>query len=337
MASQKTAVIIGLSSQDGSYLADLLLEKGYNVVGTIRRTSGTKPPENIEHLLGKVTIEAADLLDYESLARVIREHKPDEVYNIAAQSVPADSWTHPYYTGEITGLGVVRVLEAVRHYAPDAKFYQATSREILGNIEADSADENTPFDANNPYGIAKAYAHMMTRCYRESFGMFACAGILFNHESPRRGLHFVTRKITAGVACIKNNVKNPPINELGQPLISKDGKLHMGNLDAMRDWGYAKEYVEAMWLMLQQDEPKDYVIGTNTQYSVRDACRIAFEHVGLNWEDYVVTNDKLLRPTEIKDLQGDYSKAEKELGWKPKTSFEDLIKLMVDEDLKKFK
>lgn len=337
MTSQKTAVIIGLSSQDGSYLADLLLEKGYKVVGTIRRTSGTNPPENIEHLLGKVTIEAADLLDYESLARVIREYKPDEVYNIAAQSVPADSWTHPYYTGEITGLGVVRVLEAVRQYAPEARFYQATSREILGNIEADSADENTPFDANNPYGIAKAYAHMMTRCYRESFGMFACAGILFNHESPRRGLHFVTRKITAGVACIKNNVKNPPINELGEPLISTDGKLHMGNLDAMRDWGYAKEYVEAMWLMLQQDKPEDFVIGTNTQYSVRDACRIAFEHVGLNWEDYIVTNDKLLRPTEIKDLQGDYSKAEKVLGWSPKTSFEDLIKLMVDEDLKKFK
>ena len=337
MTSQKTAVIIGLSSQDGSYLADLLLEKGYKVVGTIRRTSGTNPPENIEHLLGKVTIEAADLLDYESLARVIREYKPDEVYNIAAQSVPADSWTHPYYTGEITGLGVVRVLEAVRQYAPEARFYQATSREILGNIEADSADENTPFDANNPYGIAKAYAHMMTRCYRESFGMFACAGILFNHESPRRGLHFVTRKITAGVACIKNNVKNPPINELGEPLISTDGKLHMGNLDAMRDWGYAKEYVEAMWLMLQQDKPEDFVIGTNSQYSVRDACRIAFEHVGLNWEDYVVTNDKLLRPTEIKDLQGDYSKAEKVLGWSPKTSFEDLIKLMVDEDLKKFK
>lgn len=332
----KTAVIFGVSSQDGSYLADLLFEKGYKVVGTIRRsTNFTK--ENIEHLLGKIVIEFADLLDQTSIENVIKKHTPDEVYNIAAQSVPHDAWTHPFYTGEITALGPVRVLEAVRSFAPEAKVYQATSREIFGNIEAESANEKTAFDANNPYGIAKAYAHMMTRCYRESYGMFACGGILFNHESPRRGLHFVTRKITAGVACIKNGVKNPPINELGEPLIDSNGKLHLGLLDAKRDWGYAKEYVEAMWLMLQQSSPKDFVIGTNTTNSVKDACKVAFEAAGLNWEDHVVSNEKLLRPTEIKELKGDFSLAKSELGWEPKTSFEDLIKIMVESDLKRFK
>lgn len=332
----KKAVIIGVSSQDGSYLADLLLEKGYDVIGTIRRTSNISHP-NIEHLYGKIRIESADLLDYASIEHVIRKYQPDEVYNIAAQSVPADSWSHPIYTGEITALGPVRVFEAVHKFVPHARVYQATSREILGNIEADSANEQTPIDANNPYGIAKAYAHMMIRCYRESYNMFACGGVLFNHESPRRGLHFVTRKITAGVACIKNDVKKPPLNEIGEPLVDDNGKLHMGFLDAQRDFGYAKEYVEAMWLMLQNDTPKDYVIGTNTSYSIRDVCRVAFEHVGLNWEDYVVTNEKLIRPTEIKVLKGDYSLAKKELGWEPKTSFKELIELMVDADLKRFK
>lgn len=332
----KKALIIGLSSQDGSYLADLLLEKGYEVIGTIRRSTNIIQ-ENIVHLYGKVTIEAADLTDIESLIHVIKKHQPDEVYNIAAQSVPADSWTQPFYTGEVTALGPVRVLEAVRHFAPHAKVYQATSREIYGNVEAESATESCPPDANNPYGIAKAYAYMMVRCYRESYGMFACQGILFNHESPRRSLHFVTRKITAAAACIKNGCKNIPMNELGEPLVDKDGKLHLGLLDAQRDWGYAKEYVEAMWLMLQQDKPEDYVIGTNTTHSVKDVCKIAFEHVGLNWEDYVISNEKLMRPTEIKELKGDYSKAKKDLGWEPKTSFEDLIKLMTDADLQRFK
>lgn len=332
----KSALIIGVSSQDGSYLADLLLSKSYKVTGTIRRTTSIDK-DNIKHLLGKINIVAADLLDEESIIQAIKSSKPDEIYNIAAQSVPADSWTHPFYTAEITGLGVVRVLEAAKHFAPNAKIYQATSREVFGNIEAESATEKTPLDANNPYGIAKAYAHMMVRCYRESYNMFSCGGILFNHESPRRSLHFVTRKITAGVAIIKNGVKNPPLNELGEPLVDKNGKLHMGLLEAKRDWGYAKEYVEAMWLMLQQKSPKDYVIGTNTTQTVKEACQIAFAHVGLNWEDHVITNEKLLRPTEIKELKGDYSLAKKELGWEPKTSFEDLIKLMVDEDLKKFK
>ncbi|MBI2593169.1 GDP-mannose 4,6-dehydratase [Candidatus Daviesbacteria bacterium] len=332
----KTAVIIGVSSQDGSYLADLLLEKGYKVVGTLRRsTNFTK--DNIEHLLGKIVVEFADLLDQVSIEGVIRKHNPDEVYNIAAQSVPGDAWTHPFYTGEITALGPIRVIEAVRSFAPKAKVYQATSREIFGNIEAESATEETCFDANNPYGIAKTYAHMMTRCYRESYNMFSCGGILFNHESPRRGLHFVTRKITAGASCIKNKVKKPPINEVGEPLVDSEGKLHLGLLDAKRDWGYAKEYVEAMWLMLQQETPKDYVIGTNTTHSVKEVCQIAFEAVGLNWEDHVISNEKLLRPTEIKELKGDYSLAKKDLGWEPKTSFEGLIKLMVQSDLQKFK
>lgn len=332
----KTALIIGVSSQDGSYLADLLLEKGYKVVGTIRRTTSFHK-ENIAHLLGKITLEAADLVDSESINQLVDKYKPDEVYNIAAQSVPADSWSHPFYTAEVTALGIVRVLEAVRHFAPKAKVYQATSREIFGNIEAESANESTPIDGNNPYGIAKAYAHMMVKCYRESYDMFVVGGILFNHESPRRSLHFVTRKITAGVACIKNNVKNPPVNELGEPLVDSEGKLRMGLLDAKRDWGYAKEYVEAMWLMMQQKSPKDYIIGTNTTHTVKEVCKVAFDHVGLNWEEHVISNEKLLRPTEIKELKGDYSLAKKELGWQPQTSFEDLIKLMVDADLKRFK
>lgn len=331
----KKALIIGVSSQDGSYLADLLLEKGYEVVGTIRRSTNYHH-ENIAHLYGKIKIAAADLTDPYSLEVVVKESQPDEIYNMAAQSVPADSWSHPMYTGEVTALGPVRVFEAARKFAPNARIYQATSREILGNIAADSANESTPIDANNPYGIAKAYAHMMINCYKESYGMFICGGILFNHESPRRSLHFVTRKITAGVACIANKVGQPPINEAGNPIIGADGKLHMGDISNMRDWGYAKEYVEAMWLMLQQDEAKNYVIGTNTSHSVKDALQIAFDHVGLNWEDYVVQDKQLFRPTEIKELKGDYSAAKAELGWEPRTSFEDLIKLMVDADLKRF-
>lgn len=333
---QKTALIIGISSQDGSYLADLLLEKGYHVVGTIRRTSTYEKP-NITHLIGKVTIEAADLIDQVSIERVVREYMPDEVYNPAAQSVPGDSWTHPIYTGEVTAFGPVRVMEAIRLHCPTARFYQATTREILGNIEAELANESTPIDANNPYGISKAYAHFMTRCYRESYGMFACGGILFNHESPRRGLHFVTRKVTAGIACIVNGVKNPPLNEIGEPLVDSHGKIHFGFLDAKRDWGYAKDYVEAMWLMLQRDTPKDYVIGTKETHTLREFCQIAFELAGLDYENHVISNPKLMRPTEIKELSGDYSLIEKELGWRPKTSFKELIKIMVEADLERFK
>lgn len=332
----KTAVIIGVSSQDGSYLAELLLEQGYQVVGTIRRST-TVIHENLTTLIGRIKIEAADLTDGESLNRVIERYTPDEVYNIAAQSVPADSWSHPFYTGEVTGLGPVRVFEAVRRYAPAARVYQATSREIYGNIGAESADEQTPVDANNPYGIAKAYAHMMVRCYRESYGLFACGGILFNHESPRRSLHFVTRKITAAAACAKNRVTRPPLNEAGDPLIDAQGRVRLGLLDAKRDWGYAKEYVEAMWLMLQQATPRDYVIGTNTTHTVREVCQIAFDHVGLPWQEHVITDEAFMRPTEIKELQGDYGLAKRELGWEPRISFEALIRLMVEADLQRFR
>ncbi len=333
MSKQKTAVIIGVSSQDGSYLADLLLTKNYKVVGTIRRST-TMVHENIEHLKGKIVITAADLTDQESINQVIIDHQPDEVYNIAAQSVPGDSWTHPIYTGEVTALGPVRVFEAVRRFCPTAKVYQATSREIYGGVKGvESANEQTPVFANNPYGIAKAYAHMMIDCYRKSYNMFVCGGMLFNHESPRRGLHFVTRKISMGVACIKLGIKNPPINELGEPLVDKDGKLRLGDLNAMRDWGYSKEYVEAMWLMLQQDTPQDFVIGTNTNYSIKDACKAAFEHAGLNWEDHVISDSKLLRPTEITDMKGDYSLAKKVLGWEPKVFMPELMGLMVDSDI----
>lgn len=328
----KTALITGITGQDGSYLADFLLEKGYHVVGTVRRSTNYRYP-NIDHLIGKVTLEYADLIDADSMADIIRKHQPDEVYNLAAQSVPADSWNQPIVTGEITALGPVRMLEAVRKHKPDARFYQATSREIYGGVPVEVVDESTPFNANNPYGIAKLYAHQMTVNYRESYGMFACAGMLFNHESERRGLHFVSRKVTMGAACIKLNVKHPPLNEAGEPLV-RDGKLKMGNLDAYRDWGYAKEYVEAMWLMLQQDTPQDYVIGTNTAYSIRDLCRVAFEHVGLNWEDHVESDQRFMRPTEIFAQRGNPAKAKAELGWEPRTYFDELVRLMVDADLR---
>lgn len=332
---RKKALIIGVSSQDGSYLADLLLAKNYRVAGTIRRSTAIEK-ENLPHLKGKINLIAADLSDSESLVNAIKISRPDEIYNIAAQSVPADSWTHPIYTGEITALGPVRVFEAVRQHAPKARVYQATSREIFGNIKADSANEQTPLDANNPYGIAKAYAHMMARCYRESYGLFVATGILFNHESPRRSLHFVTRKVTAAVACIKNKVKHPPLNEAGQPLIDRQGRVHLGWLDASRDWGFAGDYVDAMWRILQQPTPKDYVIGTNTSHSIRDLCQVAFSYVGLDWQKHVVSDTQFNRPTEITVLKGDYSLAKKELGWSPKTSFEDLIHMMVDADLARF-
>lgn len=332
----KTAVIFGVTSQDGSYLADFLLSKKYRVVGTLRRSTNYFQ-ENIRHLFGKINIETADLIDYESMEYVIRKYHPDEVYNIASQSVPADSWTHPMYTGEVTALGPTRVFEAVRKFSPQARVYQASSREIFGNIQAESANEHTPVDANNPYGISKTYAHMMVRCYRESYGLYVCGGILFNHESPRRSLHFVTRKITAAVACLKNKVKNPPLNEAGEPLIDSRGQLHLGFLDARRDWGYAREYVQAMWLMLQNSKPRDYVIGTNETHTVKDVCQIAFSHAGFNWQDHVVSDSKFIRPTEIKELKGDYSLAKKELGWQPRISFAGLIRLMVDADLARFK
>jgi GDPmannose 4,6-dehydratase len=332
MARKRTALITGISGQDGSYLAELLLEKGYRVVGLVRRSTHYHY-ENIDHLAGRVTLEYGDLIDPHSVERVVAQHRPDEVYNLAAQSVPADSWRQPIVTGEITALAPVRILEALRQCNPQARFYQASSREVYGGVPQEVVDESTPFLANNPYGVAKLYAHLMTRTYRESYGMFACGGILFNHESPRRSLHFVTRKATMAAACITLGLKKPPVNELGEPLVVR-GKLKMGNLDAVRDWGYAREYVEAMWLMLQQDEPHDYVIATNTAHTIRDLCAAAFAHVGLDWQEHVEVDPRLLRPTEIAASRGDYSRARAELGWEPRTYFEELIPLMVEADLR---
>ena len=329
--SKKTALITGVTGQDGSYLAELLLDKGYEVVGVSRRSTHYRH-ENIDHLGGRLILEYGDLIDAASIERLVAEYQPDEVYNIAAQSVPADSWTQPVVTAEITAVGTVRVLEAVRKYKPDARFYQATSREIYGGVDQEVIDESAPLGANNPYGVAKLYAHCMVDTYRQSYDMFACGGILFNHESPRRSLHFVTRKVTMAVACIKCGEKNPPLNEAGEPLV-KDGKLRMGNLDAVRDWGHAQEYVEAMWLMLQQDEPENYIIATNSSNTIRDLCEVAFSHAGLDWKNHVDTDERFMRPTEIAASRGDFSKAKAQLGWSPKISFEELIRLMVDADI----
>jgi GDPmannose 4,6-dehydratase len=327
----KTALITGVTGQDGSYLADLLLEKGYRVVGLSRRSTHYHHP-NIDHLIGRIALEYGDLIDPDSLANAIQRHRPDEVYNLAAQSVPADSWSQPLVTGEVTALGTLRMLEAVRRHKPDARFYQATSREIYGGVEQEVVDESTPLRANNPYGVAKLYAHLMTLTYRESFDLFACGGILFNHESPRRSLHFVTRKVAMAAACIKLGVDTPHRNEAGEPLV-QNGVVKLGNLDAVRDWGHAREYVEAMWRMLQRDEPRDYVIGTNTAYTVRDLCRVAFDRVGLDWQKHVEADPAFMRPTEIAASRGNYARAKAELGWEPKVSFHELVEEMVDADL----
>ena len=329
---KRTALITGISGQDGSYLAELLLAKGYHVVGILRRTTNYLLP-NIAHLYGKIQLEFGDVLDGANLTQVVRDCQPDEIYHLAAQSVPADSWRQPLVTAEITALGTVRMLEATRTEAPQARFYQASSREIFGGVPQEVCDESTPPLANNPYGIAKVFAHQMMQNYRESFDMFACGGILFNHESPRRSLHFVTRKITMAAACIALGIKNPPLNELGEPLI-QDNCVKIGNLDAVRDWGYAKEYVDAMWRMLQSDEPRDYVIATNRCHTVRDLCRIAFASVDLDWQSHVVVDERFLRPTEINASRGDSSSAKTGLGWQPQIKFEDLIRLMVEADMR---
>lgn len=306
--------------------------------GLVRRAS-TFSTDRIDHLYldphvesGRLHLHYGDLTDSNSLGRLAQDVRPDEVYNLAAQSVPADSWDNPIVTGEITALGSLRMLETVRRHRPEARFYQATSREIFGGVEQEVVDESTPFRANNPYGTAKLYAHLMTATYRESFDLFACGGILFNHESPRRSLHFVTRKVTMAAACIKRGVRNPPLNEAGDPLVV-DGVVKLGNLDAVRDWGHAREYVDAMWRMLQQDSPRDYVIGTNTAYTIRDLCRVAFEHVDLDWQQHVASDERFMRPTEIAASRGDYAKAKAELGWEPRIGFEELVREMVDADL----
>ena len=314
-----TALITGITGQDGSYLAEFLLEQGYQVVGMVRRSS-TVNFQRIEHFQDRVTLVPGDLLDQMSLVDALREHEPQEVYNLAAQSFVPTSWRQPVFTGEATALGVTRMLEAVHMVDPALRFYQASSSEMFGNVEESPQNENTPFYPRSPYGVAKVYGHGITVNYRESYGIFACSGILFNHESPRRGKEFVTRKISDGVARIK---------------LGKAEKLYLGNIDAERDWGFAGDYVKAMWLMLHHDEPDDYVVGTGVTHSVREFAQMAFERVGLNWEDHVQVDSHLLRPAEVEHLRADASKAKSRLGWRPEVSFDGLVNMMVDADVKR--
>jgi GDPmannose 4,6-dehydratase len=313
------ALITGVTGQDGSYLAEFLLAKGYEVAGMVRRTSHHSY-ERIEHLLDRIDIVAADLLDQHSLTVVLQETRPDEVYNLAAQSYVPTSWSQPVLTGEFTALGVTRILEAIRLVHPAARFYQASSSEMFGKASETPQREGTPFYPRSPYGVAKVYGHWITVNYRESYDLFAVSGILFNHESPRRGIEFVTRKVTDGVARIKLGLAR---------------ELRLGNLDARRDWGFAGDYVEAMWLMLQRDKPQDYVVGTGQTHSVRELVEIAFGHVGLDYRDFVVSDPKFYRPAEVDLLLADPSKARRELGWSPKIGFAELVAMMVDADLER--
>jgi GDPmannose 4,6-dehydratase len=313
----KTALITGITGQDGSYLAEFLLEQGYKVVGMVRRSS-TLTFGRIEHIQDQITLVHGDLLDQTSLIDIMAEHRPDEIYNLAAQSFVPVSWAQPVLTGEFTALGVTRMLEAMRNAAPEARFYQASSSEMFGKVREVPQNEDTPFYPRSPYGVAKVYGHWITVNYRESYGLFACSGILFNHESPRRGLEFVTRKVTDGVARIKLGLAHD---------------LHLGNLEARRDWGYAGDYVKAMWLMLQQDEPGDYVVGTGETHAVRELCQVAFGHLDLDWEKYVVEDAEFYRPAEVDLLVSDPRRARETLGWAPEVSFEALIQTMVEADL----
>lgn len=315
--THKTALITGITGQDGSYLAEYLLDLGYRVVGMVRRTS-TVNFDRIKHIQDRIDIVQGDLLDQSSLMEIIREYQPSEVYNLAAQSFVPTSFTQPVLTGEFTALGVTRLLEAIRHVKPDARFYQASSSEMFGKVKEVPQNENTPFHPRSPYGVAKVYGHWITVNYRESYDLFACSGILFNHESPRRGLEFSTHKVTHGAARIKLGLQH---------------ELRLGNLEARRDWGYAGDYVRAMWLMLQQDKPDDYVVATGETHSVRELCEVAFGYLGLNWQDYVVIDPKFYRPAEVDLLIGDASKARRVLGWEPTIGFEQLIRMMVDADL----
>jgi GDPmannose 4,6-dehydratase len=313
----KRALITGLTGQDGSYLAELLLDKGYEVHGLVRRSS-TDPLDRVSHLSGKVNVISGDMGDQGSLIDAVTEAQPDEIYNLAAQSFVGDSWKQALYTGDVDALGVTRLLEAIRRVKPDARFYQASSSEMFGKVHAVPQTEETPFHPRSPYGVAKVYGYYITLNYRESFGMHASNGILFNHESPRRGLEFVTRKITDGVAKIKLGLAD---------------ELRLGNLDSRRDWGFAGDYVEMMWLMLQQDAPDDYVIATGETHTVREFCEIAFGHVGLDYNDHVKVDQRFVRPAEVDLLLGDPSKAKRVLGWEPKVPFRGLVEMMVDSDM----
>lgn len=317
--ANKRALITGITGQDGSYLAEFLLNKDYEVFGLVRRTS-TVNFERIKHIQDNIELISGDLLDQNSLINAIKESNPDEIYNLASQSFVPASWKQPVFTGEATALGVARVLEAIRAVNPKIKFYQASSSEMFGKVREVPQTEKTQFYPRSPYGVAKLYGHWITINYRESYNMFCCSGILFNHESPRRGLEFVTRKVTNAAAEIKLGLSN---------------ELRLGNLDAKRDWGFAGDYVRAMWLMLQQKKPDDYVISTGITHSVRDLVKIAFDYVNLNWKDYVVVDPKFVRPAEVELLLGNSTKALKKLGWAPETSFKELIKMMVNADLER--
>ena len=312
-----TALITGITGQDGSYLAELLLKKGYRVIGVVRRSS-TVTIERIQHILNDITVVQGDLQDQGSLLSLLEEHKPTEVYNLAAQSFVPTSWSQPALTGDVTAIGVTRLLEAIRFVDPKIRFYQASSSEMFGKVLEVPQNESTPFYPRSPYGVAKMYGHWITVNYRESFDMFATSGILFNHESPRRGLEFVTRKITDGVARI---------------MLGQAKELRLGNLESQRDWGFAGDYVEAMWLMLQQDHPDNYVIGTGETHAVREFCEIAFSHAGLDYKEFVVQDERFYRPAEVDLLISDPSKARMTLKWEPAISFKELVTMMVDSDL----
>lgn len=317
MSRRKRALITGITGQDGSYLAEFLLDQGYEVVGMVRRSS-TVNFDRIQHIQDKLTLVAGDLMDEVSVMAILKEHRPQEVYNLAAQSFVKTSWSQPVFTGEVTALGVTRILDALRMVDPGIRFYQASSSEMFGKVQQVPQTERTPYYPRSPYGVAKVYGHWITVNYRESYDLFACSGILFNHESPRRGLEFVTHKVTHHVAKIKLGLAD---------------RLPLGNLEAQRDWGYAPDYVRAMWLMLQQDQPEDYVVATGETHSVRRLCEVAFGSVGLDWEDYVYVNPDDLRPAEVDLLVGDASKARHALGWSPTVTFEQMIEMMVEADL----
>jgi GDPmannose 4,6-dehydratase len=315
------ALITGVTGQDGSYLAEFLLEKGYEVIGMVRRSS-TVNFSRIHHIQDQITLASGDLMDQGSLISILHRYQPDEVYNLAAQSFVPASWEQPVFTGGVTALGVTRMLEAIRTVNPGIRFYQASSSEMFGKVREVPQSEDTPFYPRSPYGVAKVYGHWITINYRESYDLFAVSGILFNHESPRRGLEFVTRKVTYGVAKIKLGLAD---------------ELRLGNLDSQRDWGYAGDYVRAMWLMLQQDQPDDYVVGTGETHPVRELCEVAFDHVGLDWQEYVVQDPRFMRPAEVDLLVSNPSKAGRVLGWEPMVSFRELVQMMVDSDMELLK
>ena len=335
MAKRK-ALITGITGQDGSYLAELLLKKGYAISGLVRKTSNMAY-DNIGHIQNELELIQADLLDPVSLREAIQKVKPDEVYNLASQSHPAESFKQPIHTAEITGLGAHRVLDAVWDVVPKARFYQASSSEMFGWVKEIPQSEETPFNPANPYAVAKLYAHDICRIYRKSYSMFVSCGILFNHESPRRHLNFVTQKVTYGAACTKLGIRNSDhLNEEGEQIV-KNGKVALGNLEAKRDWGFARDYVEAMWMMLQQKTPDDFVIGTGETHTIAELCEEAYSYVGENWKKHVFVDKRFVRPTETGPLVANPTKAKKVLGWTPKTTFKDLVHLMVDAHIARLK